>query len=121
MKAQWLNKREKLTKQLPSSKSWNLTIKYAEWFVLESKKKDKIGQEIFFFFKLEDWCWDLGAGRRYQWEVQVYPKKKKKVVKGIRDSFVGGFLRWRKWNFVVMYLDFEYLNVRASTAVKLKI
>ena len=48
-------------------------------------------------------------------------KKKKKVVKGIRDSFVGGFLRWRKWNFVVMYLDFEYLNVRASTAVKLKI
>ena len=36
---------------------------------------------------------------------------KKKVVKGIRDSSVGGFLRWRKWNFVVMYLDFEYLNV----------
>ena len=36
---------------------------------------------------------------------------KKKVVKGIRDSSVGGFLRWRKRNFVVMYLDFEYLNV----------
>ena len=49
MKAQWLNKRGKLTKQLPSSKSWNLTIKNAEWFVLESKKKDKIGQENFFF------------------------------------------------------------------------
>ena len=38
-------------------------------------------------------------------------QKKNKVVNGIRDSSVGGFLRWRKRNFVVMYLDFEYLNV----------
>ena len=120
MKAQWLNKREKLTKQLPSSKSWNLTIKYAEWFVLESKKKDKIGQEIFFFssnWRTDAEIWGLGGDTSGKCKCI----QKKKVVKGIRDSFVGGFLRWRKWNFVVMYLDFEYLNVRASTAVKLKI
>ena len=106
MKAQWLNKRGKLTKQLPSSKSWNLTIKYAKWFVLESKKKEKIGQEKKkFFFGLEDWCWDLGAGRRYRWEVKVYPKKKKSS-KGNKGFFCGWVFEMEKMKFCCYVFGF---------------
>ena len=117
MKAQWLNKRGKLTKHLPSSKSWNLTIKYAEWFVLESKKKDKIGQEKFFFssnWRTDAEIWGLGGDTSGKWKCTTEDKKKEQEVKGfhgvgflrLRMGSMVGFLRLIKWNFVMKCLDF---------------
>ena len=123
MKAQWLNKREKLTKQLPSSKSWNLTIKYAEWFVLESKKKDKIGQEIFFFFlQIGGLMLRFGGWEAIPVGSESVSKKKKKSSKGNKGFFRGWVFEMKKMKFccyVFGFWVFKCKSIHSSEAKNL--